>query len=47
MPSTRNIYIYMNKMPSDIWAQNKSDLIAEQKNGFKDWKNYRPKSLMI
>ena len=34
MPSTRNIYIYMNKMPSDIWAQNNfkvSDLLAEQK----------------
>ena len=34
MPSTMNIYIYMNKMPSDIWAQNKLkviDLLAEQK----------------
>ena len=34
MPSTRNIYIYMNKMPGDIWAQNKLkviDLLAEQK----------------
>ena len=43
-----NIYIYMNKMPSDIWAQNYfkvSDLLAEKKNGFKDWKNYWPKSM--